>query len=78
MGLGGAERPVFLSIVSPDVVGKAYGDLLRNIMLAKDVSFDHAGFLCLCEIGHALGQDGIAVVCSTVFGKETDETLGFC
>ena len=64
--------------VFPHEVRKTYGDLLRNIVLAKDISLDHAGLLCLCEITHALWQNGIAIVSPTIYSKETDEALGVC
>lgn len=45
------------------------------MILAKDVALDDAGALDFGNIGDALGQDGVAVVCAAIFGQEADETL---
>lgn len=44
-------------------------------MFAEYVPFNDAGLLRLCNVIHAGGQNGIAIVGPAVFGKETDETL---
>lgn len=54
----------------PDV-----NNIVRHIMLAKDVTRDDAGLLCLSYIRHALWQDGISIVGAAVLCKETDESL---
>jgi hypothetical protein len=61
-GQGGQERP--------DV-----GNLVGNIVLAKDVAGDDAGLAGLADVADAARQDGISVVGAAVPGQEADEAL---
>lgn len=54
----------------PDV-----GNIVRHIMLAKDITRDDAGLLCLSYVRHALWQDSISIVGVAVLCKETDKSL---
>lgn len=50
----------------------AYGNLLSHIMLAEDITLDHARLLGLCKIADSLRQDSIAIICPAVLSKETN------
>ena len=54
---------------------KTYRDLVGHIMLSEDIAFDHTSLLCLCDIGHAVREDGIAIISTTVAGEEADQSL---
>jgi hypothetical protein len=51
------------------------GYLVRHLMLAKDVAGQDARLLGLCNVRHAAGQNGIAIVYLAILGEETDKTL---
>jgi hypothetical protein len=52
------------------------GDLVRHLVLAKDVARDDAGLARLGDVGLAGGQQRVAVVDAAVPGQEADEALG--
>lgn len=51
------------------------GDLVRHLVLAKDVARQDARLLGLGNVRHAARQNGIAVVYLAVPGEEADEAL---
>ena len=51
---------------------RTYCYLLGHIMLAENITLDHTRLGCFCEIGHAVGEDRVAVVCFAVVGQEAN------
>lgn len=51
------------------------GYLVRHFMLAKDVAGQDARLLGLCNVRHAAGQNGIAIVYLAVLGEKANEAL---
>lgn len=54
---------------------KTYCNLLSHIMLAENFTLDHTRLGGFCEIGLAVGEDRVAVVCTAVLGQESDQSL---
>lgn len=59
---GGQERP--------DV-----GDLVGNVVFAKDIAGDDAGLAGLADVADAARQNGVSVIGTAVPGQEADEAL---
>jgi hypothetical protein len=66
----------------PDVFGgkgrKQHADvghLVRHLVVAKDVAFDDPGGLDLGDVGHAMGEDGVAIICTAIAGEEANQSL---
>lgn len=51
------------------------GDLVGDIVLAKDVTLNNACLACFGDVGDASRENGIAVVGAAVPGQEADEAL---
>lgn len=75
-----AEAPDRLDVLQrqgreeqPDI-----GDVVGDLVLAEDVPLDDARLLGLGDVGHAGGQDRIAVVDPAIPGEEADESLLLC
>lgn len=45
------------------------------MMLAKDVACDDASLFGLGNVGNALREDGVSVVCAAILCQEANETL---
>lgn len=55
--------------------GSDFGNLVRNLVAAKDVSLDDAGTLSLGNVRHSVGEDGIAIVGAPVAGQKSNQPL---
>lgn len=52
-----------------------YCDPLGHMMLAENVTLDHTRLGGLGDVCHSWGEDCVAVICPTVLGQESDQTL---
>ena len=51
------------------------GDLIGNLMPAKDIASHYPGLFRLPDIGNALGKNSISIIGATIPGQEANKTL---
>jgi hypothetical protein len=51
-------------------------NLISNIVVPKDIAGDDMRLFRFGDVGLAVGEDGITIVDSVIFGKKPDESLG--
>lgn len=72
-----AQAPDRLDVLGRERTEKQsdVGDILRDVVFAKDVAGDHPGLPRSANIRGTPGQDGISVVGPAVLCEEADQAL---